>query len=296
MKAGGRQQGFTIVETMIVLAVSSVLAVSAMLLINGRQNKTQFQVAINGEKQAVEQIINETTNGFYPHATAFTCTGNAGVKRPTFAAGGSVDQGSNKNCVFMGKVLTYGVAQGGADASTVTVYPLIGNQFATGGAQPVNFAQAFPAVLGGPDNVSPPEYLPDLSTQSTLENGLTIDHTTYYYANGTSQQPLAKLGVLVFGYSLGQYKSAADGLNSAAQNLDLYSYQKSDVTNFAPSSTLAMANTLNKTSSIDENAQDVITKVELCFASGTTNQSGLITVSGKGQLGVTLTIMDGKTC
>ena len=50
MNRGGRNtsiQGFTIVETLIVLAVTSALFFAATLYINGQQNRTDFQVGID---------------------------------------------------------------------------------------------------------------------------------------------------------------------------------------------------------------------------------------------------------
>ena len=88
MKQGGYPKGtggFTIVETLIVLAVSGLLLISAIVMISGRTNKTQFTTAANDLKQSLEQVINEISSGYFPNANNFQCT--AGV-----AAVASVEQ------------------------------------------------------------------------------------------------------------------------------------------------------------------------------------------------------------
>jgi type II secretory pathway pseudopilin PulG len=129
-----RSAGFTIVETIIVLAVSSLLATSVMLLVNGRQNKTMFQVASNDLKQQLEQIINETASGYYPTNDDFTCSGSTG-NHPVITAVNQ-QQGKNDSCIFLGKALAFNIgdSSSGLGPAAYIVYPLIGNRTAnTGG-------------------------------------------------------------------------------------------------------------------------------------------------------------------
>jgi type II secretory pathway pseudopilin PulG len=46
MKRGNIPFGFTIIETMIFLAVSGALLASSLLLVSGSQNKSQFNNAV----------------------------------------------------------------------------------------------------------------------------------------------------------------------------------------------------------------------------------------------------------
>lgn len=287
---GHRQHGFTIVETMIVLGVSAALVSTAMLYVGGRQNRTQFTVAINDEKQFIEETINETANGYYPHATTFDCAGSTGA-RPAFSNIGTStkQQGANSGCTFLGKVMVFG-----ADSfSNVAIYPIVGNQKTAGAnARDVqSFAEALPVVLGPPGTAT----LPNFSTTRVLENGLSLVSATYAgsYTN--------HLGILVFADDLSQYSTSAGNLNTAADRLDLFTYPQATVLSLGTSATTpaistALVNDPVNGMNVSAPQTPGVSKIDLCFASGGTNQSGKITISGAGQLSVSLTIWSTKTC
>lgn len=131
MTKGGYREaiaGFTVVEVLIVLAVSGLLAISAMVLINGRQAKAEFTTGINGFQQQLQQIVNEVASGYFPNLTGFSCDIlPAQSQRVAFsdAAGGGA-QGSNKNCIFLGKGIQFGLDSSSAQIAT---YPFVGAEF-----------------------------------------------------------------------------------------------------------------------------------------------------------------------
>lgn len=55
--------GFTIVETMIVLAVSGVLFISMVGVIQGQQNKIQFKNSMTDVVSQVQSIIGQVSTG-----------------------------------------------------------------------------------------------------------------------------------------------------------------------------------------------------------------------------------------
>lgn len=115
-------RGFTIVETMIVLAVTGVLFFSVMAVMAGRQNRTQFQQSINAMKVEIEQVVSQVQTGYYPSTQNFRCSAApAGGLQITSAASGN-EQGTNKDCVFFGKAIQFKV--GGEDR--YAVIPLAG--------------------------------------------------------------------------------------------------------------------------------------------------------------------------
>src|ERR1700761_7227045 len=125
MKRGGHRTataGFTIIEVLIVLAISSALLISAAALISGRQAKTEFMTGINNTQQQIQQIINETASGYYPNAGNFTCTGSLVGGVVSFSNAAS-QQGTNAGCIFMGKAIQFGLGSSGDDASTLGVLP-----------------------------------------------------------------------------------------------------------------------------------------------------------------------------
>jgi type II secretory pathway pseudopilin PulG len=289
---GDRSAGFTIVETMIVLAVSAALAIMSLVYVAGRQNRTQFTVAVTGEKQYIEQTINETLNGFYPHTHKFTCNGSRSAAAPTFSGidSAATVQGGNSGCTFLGKALAFGAG----NSSTVAVYPLIGNQqFTTGGTtrDVESFTEAAPVTLG-PGSAS----LPDLSTSTQLDNGLTLSKATYTYTDSTSTS-YNYLGLLVLAYDLSQYSvDSGNNLGSAAQRLDLFTYPASGVLSLGSSSnptSTALVAAMNTKVPVTSPG---LKSVTLCFTSGGSKQLGLVTIAGQGALSVTEQIQETTTC
>src|SRR5882762_7178443 len=105
MKTGLNALGFTIVETMIVLAITGALLLMAMLMISGQQGKTEFTQAINDIQAQINDVINNVGTGYYAKTTDFSCS--AGASGPVFNASGSTGQGSNTACVFMGRAVQF---------------------------------------------------------------------------------------------------------------------------------------------------------------------------------------------
>lgn len=100
-----RMHGFTIVETMIVLAVTGMLFFSVITVMAGRQNKAQFQQSINTVKTELEQTISQVQTGYYPSTQNFKCAvGGSGNLSITSVAAGN-EQGTNKDCVFFGRAI-----------------------------------------------------------------------------------------------------------------------------------------------------------------------------------------------
>ncbi len=117
-------QGFTIVETLIVLAVTGALFAMAALLVSGRQSKTEFQVGSRLIDQQIQQVINETQTGFYPSKSDFICT--VGPSGALDFTGTGLGQGTNNDCVFVGKTIVFNSDIDSHDK--YTVYSLAGRR------------------------------------------------------------------------------------------------------------------------------------------------------------------------
>ena len=63
--SGGRSHGFTIVETMIVLAVSGALFTSAIFFIGGRQQKAEFTASVRNFETSINDIANDVSDGYF---------------------------------------------------------------------------------------------------------------------------------------------------------------------------------------------------------------------------------------
>ncbi|MFA5004234.1 MAG: hypothetical protein WC498_03110 [Candidatus Saccharimonadales bacterium] len=282
-EGGNSAHGFTIVETLIVLAVTSALLLSAMLLINGRQNKTQFQTSINNLQQQIQQIINETSSGFYPNGgNVFSCTSTSGAA-PIISSAAPNEQGTNGDCVFLGKAIRFG----GGSNETFTVYPIAGNRLDIAGKEVTTLAAAHPTVIatGSITNATTPE----VSTTFNTEGGLSFVSASY---NGGALSATPPISAIAFVGSLGSYDTATKLLNSGAQQLSLYGFGSGTYSWSSASAGPTVVDAMNKNGLLGA----PYSTVGICFASGTTNQSGLLTIGNNGSLGVGLRIFQGATC
>ena len=108
MKLSPTNGGFTVVETLIVLAISGVLAVSTILLVSGRlavnrQNDALFQL-----ESGLRSSFNDVANGKFQNAN-YTCTQNPGSLTVASAATATFGTGGNTsyNCVYAGKRFSF---------------------------------------------------------------------------------------------------------------------------------------------------------------------------------------------
>lgn len=168
MKHRVGRAGFTIVETMVVLAVIGLLFVLIAGTLSGRQRQSEFTVAINDARAQIQQVIDQIQNGYYAHGNNFTCNVSGGAV--TFSGGGE-DLGQNGKCVFLGNVLHF--QQG--DPARAQVYSVAGSRTAT------SLSTANPTVV-------PLAYSDE---EIKLQYGLGV--AKMRYGGGTGTQALAIL-------------------------------------------------------------------------------------------------------
>lgn len=99
--------GFTIVEALIVLAVTGVLFVSIIGVVSGKQSKAQFTQGINSIRDEIEQVINEVQSGYYPEI--------------------DTTQGTNQEYMTIGKVIQFGVPSG-SNPERYSVYSIVASR------------------------------------------------------------------------------------------------------------------------------------------------------------------------
>lgn len=104
MKRAPRSSGFTIVETMIVLAITGLLFVTISAAWSGRQNFYEYQSASKEMQSHIQQAVSDVRNGYFPDTGNFSCTAPAAL---SFGTGGQ--QGKNSACIFLGKALQFKV-------------------------------------------------------------------------------------------------------------------------------------------------------------------------------------------
>jgi prepilin-type N-terminal cleavage/methylation domain-containing protein len=194
--------GFTIIEVMIVLAVSAVLLTAVLATIKGEQNRTQFIQAMRDIDSKIQDSLNDVSTGNYAHVfnggtgatpnknNTRTCSVSGAPPTPSlggFSGAPDVTPGINKNCLFLGEALqfsTNGSTAGVPNNTRFFAYAVLGRrlkQDLNGNFVPVdNFADANPtAMLGGGVNKNQ-----ELSYSYTFANGITARAIHYIPPGG----------------------------------------------------------------------------------------------------------------
>lgn len=269
--------GFTIIEVLIVLAVSGFLFVGAAILIAGRQSQTEFDQASRQIQAQIQQTINEVAVGYYPKTGNFKCT-VSGANPPVVDSGVS-EQGANSDCIFVGKVMQFKMA--GTSPEQFKTYTLVGRRLSStaAGQEATSRATALPVVIAPTtSNLN----TPDNSENNLLGGGLTTASMVW----GASANPIGAVG---FMQSFAKYSGST--IQSGAQSVVV----------IPVANTALGATAIDGATAINANfatsAFDPTAGVRICFASAGTDQSALITIGGsQGQSSVTLAIKSNKTC
>lgn len=303
-QGGGRKKlkyadGFTIVETLIVLAVSAALLSSAILLVNGKQNRTAFQTSANNLQQRFQQLINQMVSGYYPDSTSLTCTGNpAGAAiAPLVMTNNAAEKGSNGSCVYMGDVFVFnGPGQTGDDADKYTVFALGGNRVGPGKALATTYRDAWPTAIARGT-----AYNNSFNGTGTVENTEAGLSYAWGAINGAGDNtPAARNSSSIFAVAMLSNidgGAGSSGLDSGSQQFTLYGF------NGWPGSTPNMESVVDAINDTRQLSTELpassrsyfeLKSAEMCYASGGTNQSALFSISNS--LTVSMTIKDGRQC
>lgn len=95
--------GYTIVEVMIVLAISGMMFLIAANFINGKQESTAFTQGVNEMASRIQGVMQDVNDGHYSDVP-IGCT--VGATSLTFPAS-SQSQGTNQECTFLGKIIHF---------------------------------------------------------------------------------------------------------------------------------------------------------------------------------------------
>jgi len=134
--------GYTVIEVMIVLAVTGVLFSSAVLMFQGQQGKTSISQSLYDLASKIETYSTEVNSGVYPDSQNFTCSVD-GSGHPVLS-GGSGGTGTNQSCLFLGRAL-----QIVPNSSSLYAYSVLGDRTIHSGGADTNqtvtsFDQASP--------------------------------------------------------------------------------------------------------------------------------------------------------
>lgn len=213
--------GFTIVELMIFLAITGALLVSALMLFNGRIARTQFTQAVQELDNKIKGTINEVSAGTYPGATPFDCS--AAGSAISVSAVGSSGQGTRTDCVFLGKVMQFGVSgDTGCSGSSLkscrqlNIYTAVGRR-AVNGQEVQSLTGTNGAIPQLVDGLEPPGTSVNLTESTKLGAGMWTSRIVRLDDN----VQMGALGVL---QTLGSYSSTGSNprLNPGSQTVQTW--------------------------------------------------------------------------
>lgn len=276
--------GYTIVETLIFLAVSAAMFVSVMLLVNGQQQRTEFVQAVRTFESEMQDIANDVSTGFaaYPFSPGQSCkvNGSGAVTIDASAVG------SQQRCIFVGRAIQFMPA--GATGQTYKIYSIVGKQrVSAGGREVASLAEAAPVALA--PGTGPRSGIPDLSQTKSLGGAARIGKVSY-------QQGATTTTVGAFGFFTTFQTYTGSTISASSIHVDT-----------APVAGTALS---QSTSSVVDRiaahtgASPTLTPlnpgggVTVCLLSNATNQYALIRLGGNstGNLAVTTSIETGNAC
>ncbi len=262
MKRGSYPKGFTIVETLIFLAVSSAILVSALVLVGGSQREAQFNTAMNDVNEQITKVINNVANGYYPNqGRGCEVVGN------NLQLSGSSDLGQSVDCVYMGMIIEFNKQE------NFRVYSVAGARKHNG---VVNTEMANSKATTLPDFQELP-----LKYGLTVESITPIGETTpeynsigFFTSLGSSEDDGSGGRQLASGGLSTNYIAIKDGFLNAAGRTP--SYVSGDFR-----------------SNYDAQ-KNPIKGVRVCLRSGSTNQFGILDIGGSDKSATISTSVQGS--
>ncbi len=199
--------GFTIIESMIFLAISGLMFSSAILVFRGQQQSSQFNQSMRQLDSYISDIINDTQTGVFPDVDASCEYTGSNV---SFDLSGEV----SNDCIFLGKITQLGVGPPGSDLEPrLLTYTVVGENpgsSASTNRDSFSFQDVNPAVYAD-------------STFDTTENfdinwGSSVTSAFYKDKSGTV---VYVRGIGVLYSSFGQF-TRANSVSSGEADISLY--------------------------------------------------------------------------
>lgn len=280
--------GYTILELMIVLAVSVIILGGAILTVRGSSARTEFAESMRDVNSSMQDWMNDVTDGFTGgNPATYTCKITASKPRlvPRYA-------NNTPDCVFVGKALQ--VTDGHSCPTCVTdqsskiyIYSIFGERL-SGSAFIDNMSEAVPVPAIG-------------NAISSYQTGLDLTET-YNILNGASVIKTKINGTTTTGALFGFFNSFNGSAVSSngAQTLNAYYYPLA--TNSAPANTTSGTNVIKclEMSTPCIPAADLnppaLNSAQICFASNLDSELAVLTITSDNGLGAQTTLNFVNTC
>jgi type II secretory pathway pseudopilin PulG len=242
--------GYTIVEIMIVVAVTGVLFLVAYATISGKQNQAQFTQSVREFQSNMIDIMNDVSSGYYPTSSAagggVQCSLSGGPgSRVHFTNNTGGTQGANLDCTFIGKVLQFNRTQDKFNVITV-----VGTRVDSTGAENTDIASAHP-VAGIDDTTSV-----NLSETQQLKGGLRVVDVI------TTDTNVPSPGSIGFFTSFPKYNQSAI---AGALSTDMIGIRNTSITDNLSLSPASANNAVSQTNNLDSLVFGLNPTVVICL-------------------------------
>lgn len=140
--------GYSLVEALIVIAISSTIFLGVATLFRGSRQNVDFNQAKIEIESKIKGYVNQVSTGTFQGNSTHTCSRSGSSGRPILTASSGVTAGSNEKCVYIGKALQFLEGTG-----KVYVYDVLGlrNKHVSGtdtGQAAANYSEAMPEPAG----------------------------------------------------------------------------------------------------------------------------------------------------
>lgn len=242
-----KPSGFTVVETLIFLAVSALLFASAMTLVVGRQGKLQFTNAVREFEAQLTDVANDVGTGYFEADSSLRCHTNIGGYP-------AITPPNTNECIFVGRTIALG-----SSYSQYNTFTMVGLRNNASGNPVSQLMDTKPQVFDA-----------SLKKTTSLEGGATI---ACVKISGTSGCPNTAISFVsrLNGNLLESSSTGGSGIVA-----DLYTSVGFGSPN--ASAINATLPTINKLSS-DQS-------LTICLRSGSSDQHAIITISGASSVSI----------
>lgn len=277
------KKGFTILEVMIVLAVTMILFFMATQFIAGKEQYNAFKVSLNSLQTEFKGIFNNVANGYFPDQNISCLV--LGISNPIIKKGGNKQQGSHWGCIFLGDEVQI-------KTTGLVVYPIVGNRTGSNGRQVANIIDGNNTAIIS-SNISSQTY--------NFTNGLKaicaqFNQTNSFQLCDNTTQKNIKIPINSFAVGISSASSQNNQALYFIANDDLKNPSYNNINNTI--SKFDYINDFNLSADIYINAITGFSKdIEVCVLSGGTNNSALFTIGGNGSVNnVTYYIYNNRNC
>jgi hypothetical protein len=291
--------GYTVIEVMIVLAVTGLLLAVTIVAVGGQQAHAEFTSGMNDLNSKVQTTFSDVNNGFSGSLSAaaasasnYDCVLDPSDGSPKLVnpGGNGNARGANPSCIFLGKVLQFSTAQ--PDNNRITIYSVLGRRTYNPGCSGCTETTVDSLLAGNPVAaifpVPPTAPQIDLTEDYIIPSGIRINSIQTTDTSGNTQgNPGASRMFGIFN-SFNSENTASSANNIENGGLSLLTVQYPLSSNFGPRAPEVVSCIKLKFGNCrivpDPNLWPMNT-MKICFESTRNDDTAVLTINSSNGLG-----------